>query len=152
MALGYRYPRGAVLGADQAMPVVPEGMRLTGEPGSRAPHMWLTDAGARISTLDLYERSLVLLSCADGAGGWHAAAKAVAKQLSVPLDSYRVGSGSDAELSPASEMDWAEVHGVTADGAVLVRPDGFVAWRSEGASADPTTALREALAAVLDRR
>ena len=151
MALGYRYPRGAVLGADQAMPILPEGMRLTGEPGSRAPHMWLTDAGARISTLDLYERSLVLLSCADGAGGWHAAAKAVAEQLSMPLDSYRIGSGPDAELSPASDMDWAEVHGVTADGAVLVRPDGFVAWRSEGASADPTTALREALAAILDR-
>ncbi|WP_369264338.1 FAD-dependent oxidoreductase [Streptomyces sp. R35] len=151
VALGYRYPRGAVLGADQAMPIVPEGMRFTGEPGSRAPHMWLTDAGARISTLDLYERSLVLLSCADGAGGWHAAAKAVAKQLSVPLDSYRIGSGPDAELSPASDMDWAEVHGVTADGAVLVRPDGFVAWRSEGASADPTTALRKALATILDR-
>ncbi|WP_406471308.1 FAD-dependent oxidoreductase [Streptomyces sp. NBC_01615] len=151
VALGYRYPRGAVLGADQAMPIVPEGMRLTGEPGSRAPHMWLTDAGARISTLDLYERSLVLLSCADGAGGWHAAAKAVAKQLSVPLDSYRIGSGPDAELSPASDMGWAEVHGVTADGAVLVRPDGFVAWRSEGASADPTTALRKALATILDR-
>ncbi|MHA5052154.1 FAD-dependent oxidoreductase [Streptomyces sp. SD15] len=151
VALGYGYPRGAVLGADPAMPVVPEGMRMTGEPGSRAPHMWLDRSGTRISTLDLYERSLVLLSSAGGAGEWHAAAAGVAKQLSVPLDSYRIGSGPDAELSPASDQNWAKVHGVTADGAVLVRPDGFVAWRSEGPSADPRTALREALAAVLDR-
>ncbi|AVH55154.1 MULTISPECIES: FAD-dependent oxidoreductase [Streptomyces] len=151
VALGYRYPQGAVLGADPAMPVVPESLRMTGEPGSRAPHMWLNRAGTRISTLDLYERSMVLLSSAGGACGWHAAATSVARQLSMPLDSYRIGIGADAELSPASDLDWAEVHGVTADGAVLVRPDGFVAWRSEGPSANPEAALREALVAILDR-
>ncbi|MFF9909237.1 FAD-dependent oxidoreductase [Streptomyces sp. NPDC013457] len=150
VALGYRYPQGAVLGADVTVPVVPDGVRLTGEPGSRAPHMWLNRAGARVSTLDLYERSLVLLSSGDGSGAWHAAAVRVAEELSVPLDSYRIGDGPDPELSPES-LDWAEVHGVATDGAVLVRPDGFVAWRSEGASADPEAELREVLAAVLDR-
>ncbi|MDW4906431.1 FAD-dependent monooxygenase [Streptomyces sp. ADMS] len=150
VALGYRYPRGAVLGADPAVPVVPEGVRLTGEPGSRAPHMWLNRAGTRISTLDLYEGSLVLLSSAGSGGGWHDAATEVARQLAVPLDSYRIGSGPDAELS-ASDLEWAEVHGVASDGAVLVRPDGFVAWRSEGPSADPGAVLRKALSALLDR-
>ncbi|MFF2514515.1 FAD-dependent oxidoreductase [Streptomyces sp. NPDC058086] len=148
VALAYRYPRGAVLGADQSVPIVPDGLRLTGEPGSRAPHMWLHRAGTRVSTLDLYERSMALLTSSDK---WHSAAKDVAQRLSVPLDAYRIGSGPDAELSPASDTDWAEVHGVTEDGAVLVRPDGFVAWRSEGPSANPETALREALAAILDR-
>ncbi|MGW4977785.1 FAD-dependent oxidoreductase [Streptomyces mirabilis] len=148
VALAYRYPRGAVLGADQSVPIVPDGLRLTGEPGSRAPHMWLHRAGTRVSTLDLYERSMVLLTSSDK---WHSAAKDVAQRLSVPLDAYRIGSGADAELSPASDTDWAEVHGVTEDGAVLVRPDGFVAWRSEGPSANPETALREALTAILDR-
>lgn len=148
VALGYRYPRGAVLGADQSKPIVPDGMRLTGEPGSRAPHMWVNRSGTRVSTLDLYERSMVLLASTDK---WHNAAKDVAQRLSMPLDSYRIGSGPDAELSPASDADWAEVHGVTEDGAVLVRPDGFVAWRSEGSSANPETALREALTAILDR-
>ncbi|MEU8881837.1 FAD-dependent oxidoreductase [Streptomyces hydrogenans] len=149
--LGYRYPQGAVLGTDRTMPVVPDGLRLTGEPGSRAPHMWLSRAGTRISTLDLYERSLVLLSSEDGACDWHTAATRVAQQLSVPLDSYRIGAGPAAELAPASETDWAEVHGATPDGAVLVRPDGFVAWRSEGASADPGAVLRQALTAILGR-
>ncbi|WP_306310735.1 FAD-dependent oxidoreductase [Streptomyces hydrogenans] len=149
--LGYRYPQGAVLGADRTMPVVPDGLRLTGEPGSRAPHMWLSRAGTRVSTLDLYERSLVLLSSEDGACDWHTAATHVAQQLSVPLDSYRIGAGPAADLAPASETDWAEVHGTTPDGAVLVRPDGFVAWRSEGASADPGAVLRQALTAILGR-
>lgn len=69
----------------------------------------------------------------------------------MPLTSYRIGSGSDAELSSASDLEWAEVHGVGLDGAVLVRPDGFVAWRSEGASANPGAVLREALSTLLDR-
>ncbi|MGW6358388.1 FAD-dependent oxidoreductase [Streptomyces sp. NPDC055092] len=151
VALGYRYPRGAVLGADPATPVVPEGMRLTGEPGSRAPHMWLNRAATRVSTLDLYERSLVLLSSGDGDGAWHNAATAVAQRMAVPLDSYRIGRGPDAELSPVGDVDWAETHGVAPGGAVLVRPDGFVAWRSEGPSADPGKELRDALMGVLDR-
>ncbi|MDQ0935927.1 FAD-dependent oxidoreductase [Streptomyces turgidiscabies] len=151
VALGYRYPRGAVLGADAAVPVVPEGVRLTGEPGSRAPHLWLNRAGTRISTLDLYEGSLVLLSSAGASCAWHDAATKVARQLSVPLDSYRIGSGPDAELSSASDQEWADVHGVSVDGAVLVRPDGFVAWRSEGPADDPGAAFREALAVLLDR-
>lgn len=112
VALGYRYPRGAVLGADPATPVVPEGMRLTGEPGSRAPHMWLNRAATRVSTLDLYERSMVLLSSGDGDGTWHNAATAIAQRMAVPLDSYRIGSGPDAELSPVGDVDWAETHGV----------------------------------------
>ena len=163
VALGYRYLQGAVQGADPTAPVVPEGLRLTGEPGTRAPHMWLTRAGersemgvppaggwGRVSTLDLYERSLVLLSAGGGSGDWHAAAARLAQRLAVPLDSYRIGDGPDAELSPASDTDWAEAHGVTPGGAVLVRPDGFVAWRSEGASPDPETALEHALTAILD--
>src|SRR5690606_23751373 len=52
VALGYRYPRGAVLGTDPASPVVPDALVLDGAPGSRAPHLWLGRAGERISTLD----------------------------------------------------------------------------------------------------
>lgn len=151
VALCYRYPRGAVLGTDPAAPVIPDGVMLTGEPGSRAPHVWLDRSGTRISTLDLYERSCVLLSSADGACDWHGAAAKAAQDLSVPLDTYRVGDGPDAELTAQDGADWAQAHGITADGAVLVRPDGFVAWRSEGPVPDPAAVLRQALAAVLAR-
>ncbi|MER6432228.1 FAD-dependent monooxygenase [Streptomyces sp900105245] len=152
VVLGYRYPEGAVVGADPAQPVVPDGMRLTGEPGTRAPHMWLRRSGERLSTLDLYERSLVLLSDAGSAAGaaWHAAARRVAGTDGVRLDAYRVGAGADADLAYDTDGDdWSAVHGTVPDGAVLVRPDGFVAWRASAAAADPEAELRQVLAAVL---
>ncbi|WP_405889910.1 FAD-dependent monooxygenase [Streptomyces sp. NBC_00133] len=147
VAMGYGYPHGAVLGVDPGLPVVPEQMQLTGAPGTRSPHMWVTRAGGRMSTLDLYERSFVLLS-AEGTA-WRAAARKVAERLSVRVDAYAIGTGRDADLVPEGDVDWAELHGTTADGALLVRPDGFVAWRSQEAVADPERELREVLSTVL---
>ncbi|WP_392667457.1 FAD-dependent oxidoreductase [Streptomyces sp. LN785] len=148
VALGYRYVRGAVVGVDPEQPVVPRGMQLTGEPGSRSPHLWVRQAGVRRSTLDLYERSFVLL-CDGGDVAWRRAAARVADRLSVRLDAFGIGSGSD--LEPENGADWAEVHGTTTEGAVLVRPDGFVAWRSAGAVSDPEAVLLEVLSTVLSR-
>ncbi|WP_420081821.1 FAD-dependent oxidoreductase [Streptomyces sp. JL4002] len=147
-AMGYRYTEGALVGARPDLPVIPESLRMTGDTGTRAPHMWVTRDGARISTLDLYERSFVLLS---GAGTpWRAAAQRVAGQLPIGLEAYTIGSGPGADLLEES-ASWTEVHGTGAEGAVLVRPDGFVAWRSEGAVADPAGTLREVLSTVLHR-
>ncbi|MEV5886005.1 FAD-dependent monooxygenase [Streptomyces sp. NPDC052020] len=149
VALGYRYPRGAVIGADPATPVVPEGLGLTGAPGSRAPHMWLRRRGERVSTLDLYETSFVLLSDADAASGWHEAAQRVAEEMAVPLTSYRVGTGPEAELTPEDGVEWSACHGTEPGGAVLVRPDGFVAWRAPGPVPDAVRELRRVLTEVL---
>ena len=149
MALGYRYPQGAVVGTDPVTPVVPERLDLSGEPGSRAPHLAVRHRGERISTLDLYETSFVLLSAADDPSGWHEAAVGLAEGTSVPLTSYRVGHGSGAELTPEGDADWSAVHGTTPEGAVLVRPDGFVAWRSPGPVPDAGSALRQVLTALL---
>lgn len=149
VAMGYGYLHGAVLGVDTRRPVVPERMQLTGDPGTRAPHMWVGGPGGRQSTLDLYERSFVLLS-AEGTP-WRAAARTVAERLSARLDAYAIGTGPDADLTPEGETDWAELHGTTAQGAVVVRPDGFVAWRSSGAESDPEAALHSVMTTLLRR-
>ncbi|MFE0805441.1 FAD-dependent oxidoreductase [Streptomyces sp. NPDC058812] len=155
VALGYRYPQGAVVGADPGAPVVPESLDLTGAPGSRAPHLWLRrtgdDAARAVSTLDLYEDSLVLLSDAAQPTGWHEAATHLAAAMRVPLKSYRVGGTPEADLTPDDDTDWAKAHGVTRGGAVLVRPDGFVAWRSPGPAPDPESMLRQVVRTVLAR-
>ncbi|MFF3301770.1 FAD-dependent oxidoreductase [Streptomyces sp. NPDC002908] len=150
VALGYRYARGAVLDVDPALPVVPEGMGLTGEPGTRAPHLWLGRDGERVSTLDLYERSFVLL-CDARFPDWREAARQVSKRLAVRLDAFGIGSGPEADLRSEEGVDWAAAHGTSAEGAVLVRPDGFVAWRSEGAAADPEGTLYEVMTTLLHR-
>jgi len=62
--------------------------------------------------------------------------------LQVPVAAYCFG----VELTPA---EGAAAHGIGAGAALLVRPDGFVAWRSIGPSPDPTTELRGVLDAVL---
>jgi putative polyketide hydroxylase len=150
VVLAYRYPRGAVLGTDPGQPVVPEGMRLAGDPGTRAPHLWVLRDGDRLSTLDLYERSFVLLTGTGGAD-WRAAARRVAQRLGVPLDVYAVGRELDADLVTEEGADWAEAHGTGPGGAVLVRPDGFVAWRAGEGAGDPEEELAGALTALLHR-
>ncbi|GGX88884.1 hypothetical protein GCM10010358_48630 [Streptomyces minutiscleroticus] len=149
VALGYRYPRGAVVGTDPAAPVVPETLDLTGEPGSRAPHLWVRHRNERVSTLDLHECCLVLLSDADAGGAWHEAALRLAEGTSVPLTPYRLGTGPGADLVVEDGVRWTERYGTTPEGAVLVRPDGFVAWRSPGAAEDAEATLRQTLRKVL---
>jgi 2,4-dichlorophenol 6-monooxygenase len=46
---------------------------------------------------------------------------------------------------------WIRQREITPHGAVLIRPDRFVAWRSVGAAADPAAALERALTEVLSR-
>jgi putative polyketide hydroxylase len=150
MVLGYRYYSSAVAGAPRDGSVVSQDFQPTAEPGSRAPHMWLKRSGARLSTLDLYERTPVLLSGPDGRA-WHAAGMQVAGQ-GVPLACYRVGHGAEYDLAPDDGSDWAQLHGTDSDGAVLVRPDGFVAWRAQTSGTNPERALADVLDAVLSRR
>ena len=140
VAMGYRYRSSAVLGAsDDVSPLLPE--ELTGQPGTRAPHVTVTLGGREISTIDLYGRRFVLLAGTGGAA-WISAAQRAA--LHAPLDAYRFG----VELAGA---EGAAAHGLGADGALLVRPDGFVAWRTEAAAEDPDGELERALAQVLSR-
>jgi putative polyketide hydroxylase len=136
VTLGYQYRSSAVLGAGgDPRPLPP--VALTGQPGSRAPHLPVTLDHRRISTLDLYGRGLVLLAGVEGAGWVWAVAG-----LQVPVDAYRFG----ADLAPA---EGAAAHGIGADGALLVRPDGFVAWRSTNTPADPAAELTRILQTIL---
>ncbi|MCD0481133.1 FAD-dependent monooxygenase [Streptacidiphilus sp. ASG 303] len=148
VVLGYRYTEGALAGADPAAPVLPERFAPTGEPGTRAPHLWCHRYGTRVSLLDLFERSMVLLSGPQGQA-WHEAGERAAEAAGVPLDRYRVGGGAEHDLAPEPGADWAELYGTGPDGAVLVRPDGFVAWRAPSAAADPGRELGAALRSVL---
>ncbi|MEU6369309.1 FAD-dependent monooxygenase [Streptomyces sp. NPDC046931] len=147
-ALGYRYVSGAVVGAAVDEPLIPDRLCLRADPGTRSPHMWVTRDGETLSTIDMYERSFVLL-CARP--GWRDAARTVAARLNVPLEAYTVGKGTEFDLDAGDGADWASVHGTTPEGAVLVRPDGFVAWRTHAPPADGEETLTGVLRRVLGR-
>lgn len=96
-----------------------------GRPGSRAPHVAL---GAHGSTLDLYGDAPVLLTDRPSV-----AAEACAARAGVPLT-----------VTHLDGVAWWSPHGVQRDGAVLVRPDGYVCWRADRISEpDLTAALLE---------
>jgi putative polyketide hydroxylase len=150
IALCYRYASNAVVSASPERPVVPETFELGGAPGSRAPHMWVMRGGSRISTLDLYERSFVILSGARGQA-WRNAAEKTFENTGVPLEVYLVGNDPDHDLVPDPDADWAKLHGTAEDGAVLVRPDGFVAWRAYAELPHADHVLTNVLQTVLGR-
>ncbi|MEV7770823.1 FAD-dependent monooxygenase [Kitasatospora sp. NPDC086791] len=137
VALGYRYPvRGVAPGDGPASAADP------GAPGTRAPHLWLERDGVRISSLDLYDGRGLVLVAGPGAGEWREAAAG----SPLPVTVHRIGA--DGLTDPSD--GWAGAHGVPRDGAVLVRPDGFVLERFT-AGADPRTALTAALDALSGR-
>ena len=113
--------------------------------GSRAPHAWLEVGGRRTSTLDLFGESLVLLAGPDGAA-WQAAAERLAV-AGVPVVSYRVG----AELIDADGR-LEETYRLGAAGAVLVRPDGHVAWQQPDGAPAGSGDLSAAVALALGRQ
>jgi putative polyketide hydroxylase len=110
------------------------------EPGCRAPHVWLSRNGQRLSTIDLVGREFVLFTTPRGAAWIDAAAR---------LESPRIVSiviGGDIQ---DPDGNWLGVYGIDEDGAVLVRPDGHVAWRSRSGVADSGAALRAVVDAIL---
>ncbi len=118
VVFGQRYREGALIaeaGTDGAMFAAHS--TLSGEPGTRAPHRLVTHAGTQISTLDLFDRDFLLLAA--------------------PGSSWR--APTNVQLI---EIEDLSAFGVTELGAVLVRPDGFVAWRSKTLPADPADVLR----------
>ncbi|MEU5098446.1 FAD-dependent monooxygenase [Streptomyces sp. NPDC020996] len=110
-----------------------------GAPGTRAPHLYVSeDASSPMSTLDLYGTGLVLLVGPEG-DAWESAALRAGQRLSVPIDVYHL----DADL--------AGPHGLTDGSALLVGPDGVVAWRCDGRLRDPDGTLERVLRDLLCR-
>jgi len=144
--LGYRYRSAAVLTqSDEDDTPYEDPREPTARPGFRAPHVVLEREDGPISTLDLLGGNFVLLA---GSEPWREAAGEAATRSGVPLDAYRIGS--DGDLGD-SDGRFGESYGIGAEGAVLVRPDGFIAWRAPGAQDDPERVLTGVLTQILSR-
>jgi putative polyketide hydroxylase len=112
--------------------------------GDRAPHAWLLRGRSRLSTLDLFDGRLTLLTGPDGSR-WARAADRIAA-AGTPIAAVAVAPPGGPGLA-AADADFARRYRLGADGAVLVRPDGYLAWRHPGGAID----ARAVLAAAVDR-
>lgn len=136
--LGRTY-RSEVIADDGEPPAA--GHDRSARPGERAPHAWVERYGRRMSVLDLFENQMTLLTGRDG-DAWRRAAR----------------SGDPVEVVVAGR-DLKDTGGALArayrlgpGSAVLVRPDGVVAWRHDGPCATPARSLAGAVATALGRR
>ncbi|EIF31938.1 2-polyprenyl-6-methoxyphenol hydroxylase-like oxidoreductase [Burkholderia sp. Ch1-1] len=123
-------------------------LQATSRPGAKIPHAWLIDKnGHRVSTLDVTGKGKFTLVTGLSGGAWVKAAD----ELGLPF-LQTVVTGANATQDPY--CDWQRVREISEAGALLVRPDGYIAWRQgenvfEAAMAKEL--LQSALAAVLDR-
>ncbi|ANZ36828.1 2,4-dichlorophenol 6-monooxygenase [Lentzea guizhouensis] len=118
MHFGVLYRSAAVLGAGPDLPPAQLPEQWNGQPGTRAPHVWVEPGK---STLDLFQRGWVLVANDEL---WADAAK--------PLN---------VRYEPVARLD---AFGLSEKGASLIRPDGYVAWRATDLPDDPERELAEA--------
>jgi len=145
--MGYVYHSDAILPEDPSDSRVHEVPRESkGRPGTRAPHAWLHRRAMQISTLDLFGPNFALLAGPEG-DSWTESAHDAAKQLGIDLDVHKIGQGSCMDPSGGFPV----AYGITPKGAVLVRPDGFVAWRAKTDDRASAEQIKNTLACLLCR-
>ena len=148
LIFGASYQSSAVIPDGSPPPVIADPVTQyvpSARPGSRAPHVWLERHGERVSTIDLFGTRFVLLAGSEGRA-WMEAASRLGSPDRPELVAHTIGEGG--ELADP-EGRWREVYGVEAGGAVLVRPDGYVGWRSRAGADDPARTLENALDGIL---
>ncbi|MDX8051456.1 FAD-dependent monooxygenase [Lentzea sp. BCCO 10_0798] len=122
MHFGVLYRSDAVLGAGPELPPAQLPEQWNGQPGTRAPHAWIEPGR---STVDLFGRGWVLVA---DHPQWEEAAVGLAVRY--------------------ERVERLDVFGLSAKGASLVRPDGYVAWRSVDLPDDPAAELATAFSSA----
>ena len=115
-----------------------------GCPGARAPHITVGVGGVEQSILSVYDGKVSLVTLPDGAA-WREAANRLAFE-GLQLVTLGPEEQFDADVSAVTAR-----YGITTQGAVVVRPDGHIAFRASEASDDPDAVLGRALAVTMGR-
>lgn len=149
LELGFRYDHGFHLKDGTNPPQQdPLGQTYhpTTRPGHRLPHAWLEDADGKIlSTHDLVGKTGSLLLVTDRHGSdWVAAVGKITKKQGVEIVTAQIGQNSQYI---DRDDNWGKNKELQDGGAILVRPDNFVVWRS----LHPTTRNGEELTEGISR-
>jgi 2,4-dichlorophenol 6-monooxygenase len=150
---GYNYLEGAIVDDDQTPYAEPlESIRLyqpSTRPGHPLPHAFVERGGRRTSTAELVGAGRFLLIAGEDGQAWCEAAAKFAEAYAIALDAVRIGvlSGDYIDIRCA----WLKQREISAQGAVLVRPDRYIAWRSLGGAENPYLELRDVFSQILHR-
>lgn len=120
----------------------------TTRPGAKLPHAWLVDRkGKRVSTLDVVSNAKFTLVTGLAGSQWSVATELLALPY---LETVMIGLDGLQDLY----FEWRRAAEISEEGAMLVRPDGIVAWRSFGAAPSVEAAadqLRSVLLTILGK-
>ncbi|HKT53086.1 MAG TPA: 2,4-dichlorophenol 6-monooxygenase, partial [Caulobacteraceae bacterium] len=148
--LGHRYTSNAVVSDGTPFPESSRDPDLyyepTTHPGAYLPHAWIEHDRKQISTLDIVGRGQFTLIVGIGGEPWAQAAARVKTDLGVDLVVRFVGARCEYDDVLG---EWAAARGFGDHGALLVRPDRHIAWRSKDLAPAPAEALRAAVQQVL---
>ncbi|MCU5111598.1 FAD-dependent monooxygenase [Bacillus wiedmannii] len=144
VTVGYQYCSKVIID-DPATPHRMDIIDLNGRPGTRAPHFFGMYEGEKVSILDLFGNNFVLLTEVENSS-WVEAVFDVSFKLGIIIKMYRVGVSGDFI---AQENVFRELYGIENEGVVLIRPDGFIGWRSEKAVVNPAVMLEEVMSNLL---
>lgn len=117
-------------------------------PGSRLPHCWLGRDGLKVSTHDVAPMTQFTLITGITGRPWIEAARQVHEDLGIALEVVVIGPG---QAVTDLYYDWAKLREVREEGAILVRPDKHVGWRSLTLPDDPHAELESALRKILGK-
>ena len=150
--LGQRYESAAVAGDGTPFPDLTRDATLyyepTSHPGSTIPHAWIEHERKQVSTIDLAGHGKFSVFVGIGGAPWIKAAEDVAGEFGIDINVYQVGLRCEYDDVVG---EWEDAREVGDQGAILVRPDRYVAWRSMGLAAEPSKELAAAFAQVLSR-
>lgn len=148
LELGTIYSSEAVCPDGSSPPVVEDPYTdyvPSGHPGARAPHVWIERGGDRLSTIDLVGPEFSVITGSKGQG-WAAIAQTAGQKTGLNLQCHHVGGGELVDI----EGTFEDRYGLGDTGAVLVRPDGFIAWRASKMGPTAAADFDKTLSSILD--
>ncbi|MBX7435129.1 FAD-dependent monooxygenase [Mycobacterium sp. Y57] len=150
LEFGFSYNTGAIVsdGTPAREPIDP--IRIyepSTRPGHPLPHAFVSDGNSTYPLQKLTHGGRFVLIAGEDGAAWVVAARSIAERTGLPIDAYTVGN-EQADLFDA-RFAWLRKREIDRDGAVLVRPDRFIGFRSIGAADDPEATLAGALSQIL---
>lgn len=150
IALGQRYTSCAVIDDGTPFPNAARDPEVyyqpTTHPGARLPHVWVERDRKRLSMLDLAGHGRFCLIVGIGGAPWAEAAASLSAEFDVQLPVFAVGYRCEYDDVLG---EWARLREIDDRGALLVRPDQHIAWRSFTRPSSPYDALADALRQTL---
>ncbi|KAB8070658.1 hypothetical protein BDV29DRAFT_193897 [Aspergillus leporis] len=133
MKFGQLYLSNGFIGVVDKLPRALKPDEWAGQPGTHVPHFWVDKAGETVSALWMWWLA-----------EWGDIIIHVKRKSLVPMKHISIGK----DVRFADEGSFQEALGVSETGAVLLRPNGYIAWRTTNMPADSARCLGEVLAQV----